>query len=429
MSALGSTITIILIAVVLFLPRRWAALGILSGVCYLTEGQALELATINFTAIRLILLAALIRIIARKEFSFSRLNQIDWILLIFTTVRFLVSLQNSPSSLMSNIGYLYNVFLTYFTFRGLLNDPSTFHQFLKDTVLLILPFTIFMIVEGVTGKNYFSIMGGIPETPSLREGYYRCQASFGHSITAGTLGATLVPLFMCLAFSAAERFRAMIGIILGVSITIASHSGGPLMALLCGVIAWMCWPLRERMRMVRWAIVASLGSLCVIMKAPVWFIIDRVSGIIGMGGGWHRGNLIDQFVNHFREWWLLGMPIENTWDWAATRMPWGGVDVTNEYVSVGLNGGLISLILFILVLFKCYQLLGITMEKIRVDSQNTKREELLLWALGCTLFSHTMNLISVTYWDQSYVMWYMLLAVISGLTEHYLRLNQNIVSK
>lgn len=394
-------------------------MGIISGVCYLTQGQELELATINFTAIRIVLLAGFIRIIARKEFSFSSLNQIDRMLLIFISVRFLVSVLNSPSSLMNSIGYLYNVLLTYFMFRGLLNDPTTFRQVLKDTVLLILPFTIFIIVEGITGRNYFSTMGGVPDTPLLREGYYRCQASFRHSITAGTFGATLVPLFTCLIFSVSERYRGVIGIILGVLIVIASHSSGPLLALLSGVIAWMCWPLREKMRMVRWAIVATLVSLHVVMKAPVWFIFARISDIIG-GGGWHRANLIDQFVNHFQDWWLMGMPIEKTWDWAATRMPWGGVDVTNEYVSVGISGGLISLILFIVLLTKCYQSLGFTMERIRGGGPNVEQNEILLWGLGCALFSHTVNLFSVTYWDQSYVMWYMLLAVISGLTEHYL---------
>ena len=140
-----------------------------------------------------------------------------------------------------------------------------------------------------------------------------------------------------------------------------------------------------------------------------------------MGGdGWHRSNLIDRFVKSFHDWWLLGMPIEKTINWAPTSMSWGGVDVTNEYVSVGINGGLISLVLFIMLFWSCYQSLGKAMRKIRSYTQNDRRNEALLWGLGSALFSHMINLTAVTYFDQFWVMWFMLLSVISGVTQHYL---------
>ena len=93
------------------------------------------------------------------------------------------------------------------------------------------------------------------------------------------------------------------------------------------------------------------------MNAPVWYIFDRLSGILG-GDGWHRSNLIDQFIKHFEEWWLMGMPFENTGDWAATVIASGGVDVTNYYVSIGIAGGLISLIFFLAVLKSCFGYVG-----------------------------------------------------------------------
>jgi len=421
MNPLLGLITLVLILVIIFLPRRWAALGVVSGVCYLTQTQFFVVGGINFTAIRFIILVGFIRVIRRKEFSFSRLNKVDKSLVIFSSVLLLVFAlrsQLSPGiqSGMYRLGLFCDGLLSYFTFRGLLRDPDTFKQFLKD---MDLPFAIFMIVEGITGRNFFSIMGGVPATPVFRNGHYRSQAAFHHSITAGSFGATLLPLFIGLAFFAEDRVRAVMGIVLGLLITIASHSSGPLMALMGGLAAWACWPLRERMRMVRWAIVGFWVSLAAVMKAPVWFIYSRISDIIG-GDGWHRSNLIDKFVNNFQDWWLIGMPLEKTKHWAATWMPWGAVDLTNEYVKVGINGGLISLILFIWLFKICYQSLGKAMGKIRRDTQNDRRNEALLWGLGSALFSHMVNLTSVTYFDQFWVMWYMLLAVISGVTEYYL---------
>lgn len=419
MNPLIVLITLVLVLVISFFPRRWAVLGVVSGVCYVTQTHFFVVGGIDFTAIRFIILVGFVRVVTRKEFSFSKLNKVDKSLVIFSSVLLIVFALRSQGGLMYQLGLFCDGLFAYFTFRGLLRDPDMFRQFLKDMALLILPFTIFMIVEGATGRNFFSILGGVPEIPVFRNGHYRSQASFHQAITAGSFGATLLPLFIGLAFFAEDRVRAMMGIVLGLLITIASHSSGPFMALIGGLAAWACWPLRERMRMVRWAIVGFLVSLAAVMKAPVWFIYARISDIIG-GGGWYRANLIDKFVNSFQDWWLIGMSMEKTKNWAATVMPWGTADITNKYISVGINGGLISLILFIWLFKICYQSLGRAMRKIRVDIQNDRQNEALLWGLGSALFAHMLNLTSVTYFDQFWVMWYMLLAVISSVTDYYL---------
>ncbi|MCP4370268.1 MAG: hypothetical protein GY797_19460 [Deltaproteobacteria bacterium] len=434
MNPLVGIITLAVILLVVFLPRRWAVLAVVSGVCYVTQSEFLSLSGIDFTPIRFIVLAGFIRVILRKEFSFSKLNKIDKCLLIFSSVYLIVYLlrsrinPGSHSLPMYRLGQFCEAMLTYFTFRGLLKNPSTFRQFLNDMVFLILPFTLFMINESVTGKNIFSIMGGVSEIPRFRDGHYRCQASFRHAITAGTFGATLVPLFIGLAYIEVKRVWAVIGIISGTLITISSHSSGPLMAFMAGVIAWMVWPLRRRMKMVLWAIVGFFVLLQLVMKVPVWFLHSKISGIIG-GDGFHRSKLIDSFIINFQDWWLMGMPDEGTANWTATKMRWGGVDVTNEYVAVGINGGLISLILYIWLLVSCYQLMGRAMKKIRRIHHNERRNEVLLWAVGCVLFAHIANLTAVTYFDQLWAMWYMLLAIISGLTGHYLGLKPGLVRK
>lgn len=432
MNPFAGLITGALILVILLLPRRWAVLGLISGVIYVTQAQFATIAVVSFTPIRFIVFVAFIRVLLRKEFSFSGLNKTDKILVIFSSVYISVFVLHSmlePSkelSLMYRIGQYCDGLFAYFAFRGLLNNPTIFRQFLGDMVFLIMPFTTFMIMEGVTGINLFSIMGAVPVSPILREGIYRCQGSFRHSITAGSFGATLFPLFVGVATFKDKRIIYLIGIIMCLLITILSHSSGPLMALIGGGIGWLCWTFREKMQIVRWAVVSSLVLMHLSMKAPVWFIFDRISGVIG-GDGWHRSNLIDKFVNNFWEWWLMGMPIEKTVNWAATSMSWGGVDITNEYVGIGINGGLLSLFLFIWLLKTFYKSLGKAMEKIRIDSYNNKQNEAVLWGLGSALFSHILNLTAVSYWDQSYVMWYMLLAAISGVTGYYLNDDRRLV--
>lgn len=427
-------ITLVLSFVVIFLPHRWAVLGVMSSVIYLTQDEFLVVGGINIWPIRLIILFGFIRVIIRNEFSFSKLNKIDKSLLIFISIYLLVfvvraHLNPSPlSNLMYRLGLFVDGFLSYFMFRGLLNDPRMFRQFLKDAVFLILPFAIFMVVESVTGESFFTVIGIGSGTPLMRQGQYRAQASFRHAITAGSVGAILLPLFLGLRAFSADRFRAVIGILLCLSITVAAHSSGPLVALFGGLAAWMCWPLRKKMWMVRRSIVGFLVLLAVVMKAPVWFIIARASDVIG-GDGWHRANIFGRFVNSFDDWWLMGMPLEETRDWAATILPWGAVDLTNEYANVGISGGLISLILFIWLIKNCYQSLGHANGKIRGDIQTSKQYEALLWGLGAALFSHTVNFFGVTYFDQFWVMWYMILAVISGITGYFLEGNSSLTSE
>ncbi len=90
MNGIGATILAVLIGVVLVAPRRWAVLGMIAGVLYLTQIQAVNLLALNVFAIRFLEVAGFIRVMSRREYSFSRLNQLDKSLIalyIFTVLR------------------------------------------------------------------------------------------------------------------------------------------------------------------------------------------------------------------------------------------------------------------------------------------------------------------------------------------------------
>src|SRR3972149_7620991 len=107
MNPLLGQITLVLLFTVLFLPRRWAALGVVSGVIYVTQGDFLLLGGINFSSIRLIILAGFIRIIVRKEFSFTKLNKVDTSLLIFSSVYLIAFVLRSQLNPSSQSGLMY----------------------------------------------------------------------------------------------------------------------------------------------------------------------------------------------------------------------------------------------------------------------------------------------------------------------------------
>ena len=45
----------------------------------------------------------------------------------------------------------------------------------------------------------------------------------------------------------------------------------------------------------------------------------------------------------------------------------------------------------------------------------------MLWGLGVVLALHIMNWLGITYFDQTYLLWFMQLAMVSNLTDEYLR--------
>ena len=169
--------------------------------------------------------------------------------------------------------------------------------------------------------------------------------------------------------------------------------------------------LSDDIRAVRWVVVAGFLFLSLVMNAPIYFLFARVADFIG-GHGWHRARLIEQFVNHFNDWWLAGTT--ETGDWMLTAVHFGdklSADLTNKFVAVGVEGGLLPFVLFIGAFVTRFKVLGRALE---VARESSREQEVILWCLGCTLFAHVMTLTSVQYWDQMEVAFYMLLPLIAG---------------
>lgn len=416
MTLIGLIITIILCILVAVSSRRAATIAVLMGVVFITQGQSVDIASVNFMAIRFICLSAIVRVMLKREFINIKKSNCDKWFIIFHTVFVIVFLIRTESIDTYTIGLLFDATVTFFSFRAMLVDDIDFIKVLESFSVLLMIFSIIMVKEAITGTNIFYFMGGIPPAPVFREGYYRCQGSFRHAITAGTLGATFLPLYFALVLKRNSRIYGIIGLLACAAIVVTSHSSGPLMTAMFGIIGWLCWYLRERMSLVRKCIVLLVLCLHMIMKQPVWFIYDRISGLIG-GDGWHRANLIDKFVYSIQEWWLAGMSMEKTVNWAKTVTKYGYVDVTNYYISIGLSSGIFALILFVKLLSVIISNVGSAIDQIKMNETQYNERIFLLWGAGNTVVCHAVNLTGVIYWDQSYVIFYFHLAFAIGIAQ------------
>ena len=417
MNILGTSILVILIVVVLGASRRVALLGMMAGVLYLTEGQQIEVLGLNLFAIRFLEIAGFIRVMGRREFSFKNLTKIDQALIWLYSYATIVFLLRSPDGQAYAIGATGDAILSYFTFRGLIGDLEDFQWFLRAFLVLLVPFTLMVLYESFARHDLFTSMGGVAEGNWVRNGRVRCFGSFRQPDLLGMFAASFFPLYIALALMVKERKFALAGICCCVLIVWASNSGGPASAAAMGLLGWMFWRVRTKMRKVRWTIVGILVVLILVMKAPIWYIFAHISSVTG-GDGYHRSYLIDMAYQHLGKWWLDGMPIKGTSNWFPYELGnTGQADITNQYVAFGLNAGVGAIVLFILLLKRAYGTLGRALATIRSSAIGIDQAEFLFWGLGVMLAVHISNWFGITYFDQLYMVWFMQLAAISTLSE------------
>jgi hypothetical protein len=129
-----------------------------------------------------------------------------------------------------------------------------------------------------------------------------------------------------------------------------------------------------------------------VREKPVWHLISRLSALIG-GSGNHRYRLIDAFIRHFSEWALVGT--DNTAHWG-----WGLQDTTNQYIAEGIKGGLITFVLFILVLKISFVELKLARRLFERLEGPTSLWALVAWGSSVSLAAHCASFVSVAYFGR-----------------------------
>jgi hypothetical protein len=423
---LGLVFTFAMCVLLVALPRKYALLPVVGLICYMTMGMRIMVAGLNFTMIRILLLFACARVVARREFRQLRLVSIDKAIIWFIglSVVTYTLLWRDFDSVKWILGTAYNVFGFYFLFRCLLRNTDDISRLLKMTAILIVPLAGLMLLEKTTGRNEFAMFGGVPEITFVREGKLRCEGPFAHPILAGTFGATLFPYFVALLWQKGKaKWIGLLGMASAIVIVVTCASSGPLCAWLASCVALGLWHWRRHMRVVRWSVVGALVGLQLTMKAPVWFVIDRV-GFIAGSDAYHRAYLIDRWIYNFWDWWLVGTRSTNGWAAKDDHL----FDVTNNYVIVSANGGLITLILFLVVIVRSFRAvgLGVRAAERHGDGRST---QMIIWGLGASLLAHAVSYISIAYFDQNFVNWYLLLAMIATLPAYYSAARRHAPSK
>jgi hypothetical protein len=372
------------------------------------------IAGLHFMTLRAIIMVCWLRILYARYVSHTEpplgpLNSIDKVFILWALVSataFSLLYQNAEA-FVNQMGFLYSVFGVYFLLRFLIRDEEGVKRAIQSFVVVGVMVAACMISEQVTGRNLFGVFG-VPAITPVRDGWLRAQASFEHSILAGSFGATLLPLFIGL-WALGKKYRkfAVVGVVASTIIVAASASSTSVVAYLAAILGLCFWPMRNNMRWIRWGIIITLVGLHIVMKAPVWALISKVDIMPG-NSSWHRYAIVDQFIRHFQDWWLFGTADNGKWGWDM----W---DQANEYVAEGETGGLFTLILFITMIVRAFKSVG----RARKAAEGDTAREFFFWTMGVAIFSHLVAFIGISYFDQTILEWFALLAMIGVATISY----------
>lgn len=403
-------------ALICFWPRRRAIVPFLLGSILIPMDQVLLIGSVHFPMLRVLVLFGFIRIIKDKislkaQIFTGGINKLDIALILMVVFIALngVLLFQESGAVVFQVGNLYSVFGVYFLLRYLIRDGEDVVRVIQTLACIAAVIAAVMSYEIATGHNPYAVLGGARASSyaslAIRDDKVRAQGPFGHSILAGSFGAVLMPLFVGLWWKGKKyRKTAAVGIVSGTVITLACNSSTPILAYAAGILALCLWPLRSRMRTLRWGIVVVLVLLHIAMKGPVWSLIEKID-ISGGSSSYHRYMLIDQCIRHFGDWWLLGVKDTGIWGWDM----W---DTANQYVGICDSSGLLPFMFFFAVLVYSFKFLG----RARRSPQTDKQAALTMWAFGAALFANVVAFFGISYWDQTMVPWYALLAMISALT-------------
>lgn len=402
---------LVAILLIFLLPRKYVIAPLLAIVFLTPLGQQLNAGGLHFTVMRIVILAGWLRMLIAK-FSSSdgvfgnRLDRLDLVFTLWAICRAaaVILLFLVPTAAINQFGFLLDVIGGYFLLRYVIRDDEDIHRAIGVFAVVAFVASAGMIVERLRMVNLFGLLGGVRLEPEVRNGLIRAQGPFQHELLAGAFGATLLPLFFLLWKSGKSKILAVIGAVSATIMVLTSASSTPVLAYGAALMAICAWPLRKHMRLIRWGMVFGIILLNVIMKAPVWFAIAHID-VVGGSSGYHRAMLVNDFIVHFRDWWLIGTKDNPSWGFDM----W---DLCNQYVAEGETGGLITFLLFIAMISMGFSRLGNARKAVDGD----RAKEWYYWLLGCALYSHVVAYFGISYFDQTRFSWFALLTMISAAT-------------
>lgn len=392
--------------------RRHVVVLILVAQALIPWGQRASILGLDFTVMRVLLCAVSLRIIIRREYAAFRVTGLDRILILYSIASSVAYYLQAPSadSAVNSMGNALDSIGAYFVIRFVVRDKEDVLAICSALMWLSFIVALLFAYETRTGRNPLGILGGVAEHPEIRLGRPRAQGAYAHPIIAGATWAAVFPLQVgVLAVMGKRKTLARLSSACCVAIVFMSASSTPLLSLLAAIALGALYYQRASLSDFILASIALLMALAALMDNPIWFIFTKLD-LIGGSTGYHRYLLIDQFVNNWRDWFLIGVRDSFHWGFSSRIAYIGLDDVTNQFIAEGIRGGAIGLGCFLAAIA-----LALSYVKALVDSAAREDERRMYWSVGVSLLTHVCSFFGVSYFAQVKFSFWMTIAICGSL--------------
>jgi hypothetical protein len=392
----------------LAVPRRYALVPFLLLACFVPDTQRILIFGLDFTFLRLLILLGWLRVLMsgdRRPFTWTPLDRVfvAWMLAAITIP---VLRTGSASLVVTLLGNALDSMGLYFLCRQMVRSWKDVDSTIVACCVLSIPVAGLFLCESITHVNPLGALGLGSRTISFDHGRFRAKGAFAHPIIAGVFWATLIPLMGARLWKPrASKSLSIAAIVSALIIVLTCQSSTALFGVPATILGAAIFFVRKHMRLLRRGLVVLCIALELVMDKHIWHLWHRV-GQFGIGGstGYHRYRLIDAFVNRFDEWALLGT--RGTAHWGFWLQ-----DITNTFVAQGVNGGLLTLILFIALFVYAYKQVGWILRA----TARSRSLTIYAWALGVTIFTQNITMTAVSFYSELKLVWFISLAFIGSI--------------
>ncbi len=414
MSTATTALCIILSLMVLAVPRKLLLVPFIMAACLVPMNQRLIIVGLDFPVLRVLTLSFFLRLFIRNEARHISWNSFDKLILTWNIIGTIiyVILWGTLQSVIYKCGTMFDILGLYWIFRQFIQSFDDIYNIIKTFAVFAIFSAPLIAAEKIRQSSFYSFFG--PVGAKFHHGRFRCAGPFPHSIMMGVFWGALLPLFYAKVKANSSKFFYWIAIFAALTCVYFSASSTPFMTVAALVAFWLLYRYRAHGKGFLWFTCFLLLALHLFMKAPVWHLMARLD-VFGGSTGWHRFFLFDMFIKHTSEWFFLGT--KSTAEWGR-----GLSDITNQYVLEAVRGGIITLVLFILILYN-----GIKISGGYSLTEEDLGKKFFSWGVCISLLGHVITFWGVSYFGQITMLFYLTLAMVGFPHEEAIK-KSNIVS-
>jgi hypothetical protein len=401
----------ITLLILLFGGRRVWFLSLGVTICLLSVAQRVVVAGIDFPVLRILGFLGVVILAFRGEFKSLKISKLDVIMVsYFVLPAVLAPLRGQMGAVMMHTGHAADGITMYAIGRVAIRDLEDVRALAKSLVVISIPIVIAMSIEKATARNFFSILGGVPEITPVRFGKLRAQGAFPHAVIAGIWFASSIPIIFSLwpkgRKNGSGRLLAILGVtlaVIGAFATASSTSTAGALTAGLGLLAFRFWPLIKSARLL---VVPLLIVIHFVIPGGIHGVLYTRFSFVTGSTGYHRFALVEGAIRNVGDWFFVG--INNTYYWG-----WGMDDVTQEFVAAAIKGGIVGLALLVAILACSFKNAGVLM------SRREPNVAFVGYCLGVSILVHLTCFLGASYFGQTDLLLYGTIGGMCTLAQNY----------